>query len=356
MLNVGIVGLGDGGLSNLRSLQSLGQKQARIAALCDLEDNARKNAIKELGEKVAECADVKELLKHPIELVIIATPDVEHLKPAKIALESGKFVFVEKPLATSLDDLFQFAELAIAYPGKLLFSEKYSFANPVLATYEQRGRLGKLVTGSTWYTMWRCDRIMGGGKWRTEHAYNPCAGGLSHNFMTLLLFNDSPITRVRAAGQVLTYHENLDNYGGYDTMEGGLEFADGTYVQWHICLAVQNDVSPFQHRTVSQSLQFKNGALLYSPDPLEDRLFVNGEREQFTPEPSVAEWGDYNKLLYKRMHLIDLINPVCNSDKAVRRHTVYHGMNVAAACTLAFQSAKVNGAWLEIPRELQTYS
>jgi len=195
--------------------------------------------------------------------------------------------------------------------------------------------------------MWNCDRIMGGGKWRTEHAYNPCSGGLSHNFMTLLLFVGAPIVEVCAAGQVLTYNE-LKQHGGFDTMKGILRFANDAMVNWDVCLAVQGPLSSYAHRTVTHVLQFQNGSLAYGPTPESDQLIVGDEHIFFDPiEPSVRKWEEYNiNVLYKSMYE-NILASMRGEEEPL--HTIEQGINVAATCAVAFESAHSNGQWLEVP-------
>jgi predicted dehydrogenase len=278
---------------------------------------------------------------------VVATPDNQHFTVAEKALDAGKNVFIEKPVATTLEGLGGVSRLADHYPGKMLFSEKYSFATPVQSVLRYRQELGEFMTGSTSYVMWNCDRIMGGGKWRTEHEYNPAAGGLSHNFMTLLLFTGRRITEVCAVGQVLTYHENLDRYHGFDTMRGLLRFEGGTVISFDICLAIQGRKSPYAHRTVLHNLQFRNGGLAYGPDPSADHLVVGEEERPISPEKSEKDWGLYNiGQLYVSMW-DNLIDSLLGKTKPL--HTIEHGLNVAATCVQAFESAKQDGVWLRVP-------
>ena len=47
-----------------------------------------------------------------VDAIVIATPPQTHYPIAKAALEAGKHVLVEKPLATSLADAYELAEIA----------------------------------------------------------------------------------------------------------------------------------------------------------------------------------------------------------------------------------------------------
>lgn len=349
---VGVIGLGDGGISNLKSLILV--PDIEIGAVCDL-DKRRWEVAGSVLPSVGALRYYNEypvmLEREDIDVVVVATPDDKHLPPTKAVLESGRRVFLEKPVATTLSDLQELAKLAERYAAKILFSEKYSFAKPIQAVLQRQEDLGEYLFGNTLYTMWRCDRIMGGGKWRTESRYNPCAGGLSHNFMTALLFSKSPIAAVSAIGQVQTYHENLDCHGGFDFMSGMLRFASGRLLNWTVCLAIRGDGSPFAHRTVTHTIQFRNGSLHYGAQPEADCLRVGGEVVKFDPEPNSPEqWGSYNiGELYRRMHEDNL-----GSKRPL--HDVRHGINVASACALAFESAHRDGEWISLPPELTRYS
>ena len=259
-LKVGIIGAGDGGVLNFRTFVELG---AETVAVCDSNLKQFQRMIGRLSgtipchyyagvnfltQHVCFYESVEEMLEnHPeINLVVVATPDNKHYLVSEIALRRGKNVFLEKPVATTIKELLAFQDLCEAYPGKLIFSENHSFARPVEAALRERHRMGSFMVGNTWYVEGECDRLMGGGKWRTEHAYNPCAGGLSHHFMVMRLFTDSPICRVRSDGEVITYKE-LEKHGGFDTMRGTLEFESGRRLDWMICLAIRNKASLFGH-------------------------------------------------------------------------------------------------------------
>lgn len=344
-IGVGIIGFGDGGMCNARSLLQI--ERANLVAVCDIDSERLVQGPRELGISPASYLAYGDLLRDQrVELVIVATPDHCHLAPTIAALQAGKHVFVEKPVATSVSDLEVFEKLARSYDGKLHFSENHSFTPQVEAALSYRDALGDFLTGSTLYAMWNCDRIMGGGKWRTETEYNPCAGGLSHNFMIARLFSGAPIARVRATGHVLTYHESLDRTGGYDTMEGVIEFANGRCLNWSVCLAIAGANSPYGHRPITHYFQFRNGVLAFGPTPESDRLVVGGAPIVMEPEASPDTWWDYFiGLLYHRMHE-DIIAGIYGESRS--RHTIQEGINVARACVGAFVSAKADGVWVAV--------
>jgi predicted dehydrogenase len=337
-INTGIIGFGEGGKLNLKGIVNAGSK---VVAISDIN----KNKFKSSGfEGIEFYENSRDLVKRKdIDLIIIATPDDKHFCDIKQALQAGKYVFVEKPLVTTMKELSGIEKLALQYPNKLLYSEKYSFSATVEVLLENRELLGDYLYGTTFYMMGSSGKIMGKGKWRTECAYNPCAGGLSHNFMVWLLFLRSNIKRVKAIGRVLTYYNNLDKYGGYDFMEGSLEFDNGNILNWIVDLSDSN--SWFGHRTVSHFIQFKNGSLVYCPITGNDVLRINRKSVNFDQEPEIKEWKNYDIRLYTRMHE-NIMNAIVKNEHP--RHNINQGMNVAKACILAYKSAQKNGEWISV--------
>ncbi len=110
-LSIGVIGLGNFGNFLIESFDKT--KLAEINAISDNE----KKAVDETGNKFEikkRYYDFKLLLKDPtIDLVIIATPPFSHYEIAKLALLSGKYVWVEKPptiLKSQLEKLIQLAK------------------------------------------------------------------------------------------------------------------------------------------------------------------------------------------------------------------------------------------------------
>ena len=73
--------------------------------------------------------DYREVLADPaVDAVLVLTRNRQHAPMAREALEAGKAVFVEKPLATTLEDLRALVETWRASPGQLMvgFNRRYA--------------------------------------------------------------------------------------------------------------------------------------------------------------------------------------------------------------------------------------
>ncbi len=120
-LNVAVVGCGGQGASDAAELVTGGQN---IVALADIDfdfvdsemerrvkgrDGQTNPAFVKLQEAFAKAkryADFRKMLEEQkdIEAVIVATPDHNHAVVAKTAMELGKHVYVEKPMAWSVHE------------------------------------------------------------------------------------------------------------------------------------------------------------------------------------------------------------------------------------------------------------
>src|SRR5512134_3646345 len=101
-VRVGVVGTGRQGLSNLKAFQRHG---AEIAAVCDVYAPNLEKGKAAAGDGAVAYTDFRRLLDDKtIDVVINATPDHWHALPAVMACQAGKDVFVEKPVAVSVEE------------------------------------------------------------------------------------------------------------------------------------------------------------------------------------------------------------------------------------------------------------
>lgn len=105
---IAVVGCGLWGKNLVRNFYNLGA----LYAGCDLDNEVLKTATAEYPD-VLFTNNIDELLYNDkIDAVVIATPSHTHYNLVKRALECGKHVYVEKPIATSADEAKELNELA----------------------------------------------------------------------------------------------------------------------------------------------------------------------------------------------------------------------------------------------------
>jgi len=110
VLNVGVIGCGYWGPNLIRNFSNL--KTSKVVACSDLSED-RLNHMKQLYPALRTTTNFREIVTDPgIDGVVIATPVSSHFAVACEALEAGKHVFVEKPLAQSVDEGKKLVELA----------------------------------------------------------------------------------------------------------------------------------------------------------------------------------------------------------------------------------------------------
>ena len=82
------------------------------------------------------------------DAVLVASPPRTHHAVAKTALEAGKHVLCEKPLATSLEDALDLVEIADRAERILVVSQNYRYNAPFRAVQRviEEGHLGDLAS------------------------------------------------------------------------------------------------------------------------------------------------------------------------------------------------------------------
>src|SRR5262249_61505515 len=101
MIGIGFVGYGYWGPNLVRNFSDV--PGARVIAVSDLRPE-RLAQVQTRHPTVATTTDYQELLSNPaVDAVVVATPVRTHYPLALQALQAGKHVLVEKPLAASYE-------------------------------------------------------------------------------------------------------------------------------------------------------------------------------------------------------------------------------------------------------------
>jgi predicted dehydrogenase len=121
VINIGIIGTGFIGHEHARAI-SLAGGAVRLIAAADV-DSSKLSRFCDSSDVDRSYSDAGQLIRDPeVELVVITTPPTAHEELVVAALENGKYVFCEKPLAHSLASAARVAQAESRHPGRLAVS------------------------------------------------------------------------------------------------------------------------------------------------------------------------------------------------------------------------------------------
>jgi len=225
--------IGAGGIADRRTLPGLTKAyNAELTAVMEIEQGfSDKLAAKYGADKAYTCH--RELLGDKnVEAVYIASPVVLHYEQARDALNAGKHVLIEKPLALSVAQGDELVDLAdknnlIFAAGFMMRFHGHHMAARKMA---QNGDLGKIVSARAQLTCWYPEIP---GAWRQSYALSG-GGALMdmgvHCIDILQFIMDSTVETVAAFTDNQTF--------GYEVEDGAgalLRFKNGAigYVDAH---------------------------------------------------------------------------------------------------------------------------
>jgi predicted dehydrogenase len=139
-----MVGLGYWGPNLLRNLMEL--EDAEVIRICDRREDVLATHLRRYPALRPTTRYEAVVNDGDVDAVVIATPVSTHYGLALAALEAGKHVFVEKPLASSSDEARELVRLADAAGLVLMPGHTFLYSPPVVLIKEMidRGDLGDI--------------------------------------------------------------------------------------------------------------------------------------------------------------------------------------------------------------------
>jgi len=147
---LGIAVVGSGRIGTLRARLAAKHPAVGFLAISDL-DPARARALAEQTGADFHSGDNNEVISRPeVNAVFVSTPEGEHSAPVRKALELGKPVLVEKPLALTLKDADDMLAILRQTGGELRVGYSRRYKECFLRGKEQilQGRLGQIIGGT----------------------------------------------------------------------------------------------------------------------------------------------------------------------------------------------------------------
>ncbi len=150
---IGVIGCGD--VAQAVHLPLLTKMNGvRIAAIADRDSRRLEEAARLAPQAVTHADDAELLAAREVEAVVICLPTALHAAAAVAALQAGKHVYLEKPVATNAADARRLLEVwrqsgAVGMVGlNYRFHELYQ----QLREYVGSGRLGRVVAARSVFT------------------------------------------------------------------------------------------------------------------------------------------------------------------------------------------------------------
>jgi len=144
MLNVGVIGLGRVGMLHLKNCMHIDDVNVIAVA-----DNSKRNLKKAEDYGIKHLYhDYKDLLIDSIDLdsVIISLPNFLHFESVKLALEVGLDVFIEKPMANTLEECRKIVKLVETSGQRFMIGHCMRFFNCIekMKEEESKGLIGDI--------------------------------------------------------------------------------------------------------------------------------------------------------------------------------------------------------------------
>jgi predicted dehydrogenase len=148
--SIGLAIVGSGRIGTLRARLAAAHPAVRFIAVSDQDEDAARKLASTVGAHVHSTSN-DDVISHPdVNAVIVSTSEGEHVEPIVKAIEMGKRVLVEKPLALTVADADRVlraieksgADVRVGYSRR--YKERYLIAKEQIL----QGRLGDPVGGA----------------------------------------------------------------------------------------------------------------------------------------------------------------------------------------------------------------
>lgn len=144
-IKTAVAGLGFIGPAHIEALRRL--PNVEVVAISDIDEDTAKAKAEALGVP-RSTSRFSELLTPDVDCVHICTPNSLHYAMAKEALEAGKHVVCEKPLATTISEAEELVSLAAASNliNAVHFNIRYYPVIRQMKTMRAKGELGSIYS------------------------------------------------------------------------------------------------------------------------------------------------------------------------------------------------------------------
>lgn len=282
---LGIAVVGSGRIGTLRARLAAKHPSVSFLAVSD-RDPARARSLAAQAGADFHSGDNIEIISRPeVNAVIVSTPEGEHAAAVCKALELGKPVLVEKPIALTLEDADTILATLGQTGGSLRVGYSRRFKECFLRAKEQmvQGRLGRVVGGTArvYNSRAQAFAILK----RDPHA-TPVMDVLTYYVDLMCWFLEgNPPVEIVARGQTGIFKEA--GYSAHDVTWAIVTLADGAVINLGVSYAL-----PTRYPTLGQSdrveLLGSEGTMIIDDDHMDHLLFSEkGIPHAYVPDHQV---------------------------------------------------------------------
>ena len=352
---LGIAVVGSGRIGTLRARLAADHPAVSFIAVSDLDQGNATKLAQQVGAQVCS-TDNREIIARPeVSAVIVSTSEGEHLDPVLHAIELGKPVLVEKPIALNVADADRIIAAAAKAGVEVRVGYSRRYKDRYLLAKEQivQGRIGKVIGAAARVYNSRSQAL---AMLKRNPGATPVVDALTYyvDLMNWLLDGAAPV-EVFARGQKGVLKE-----AGHDVDDVNwaiLTYADGTVVNLGVSYALPAKYPSLGHAARVEILG-TDGVIILDDDHTDQLMYSEkGVPHVYLPDHNVnmvflgsGTPGDWA--------LGDLWGPIANETRAWLDHLATGKRCVLATpqdaratleTTLAIELAAESGKQVKLP-------
>jgi len=282
---LGVAVIGAGRIGSLRARLAAGYPAVNFLAIADADAGQARKLAGEVGAQFHTGDNAAAISRPEVGAVIVATSEGEHVQAVMQALERGKAVLVEKPLALTLAEADRVvaevdkrsADLRVGYSRR--YKDRYLIAKEQVT----KGRVGKIVGASARVFNSRSQAL---AMLKRNPGATPVVDALTY-YVDLLnwLIEGTRVTEVFARGQ-----KGVLRSAGHDADDVNwaiLTYADGTVANLGVSYALPEKYPALGHAARVEVLGTE-GVMVLDDDHTDQLMYSEkGVPHVYLPDHSV---------------------------------------------------------------------
>ena len=231
--------------------------------------------------------DLKSCLScNDVDGVIISSPNLFHAEQAKICIDSGIPVLIEKPITSLSNEGIKLLNLAEKKSAKILVGHHRAYSPILIKSREiiQQGILGRIVSVMGSALFYKPPEYFKAGPWRSEIGGGPVLINLIHE-VGILRSLCGEISAVQAISS-----SNIRNYEVEDTVAINFQFTNGALGTFILCDTAASAKSWEQTSREDPSYPTYPNEDCYSVSGLRGSLAIPSMKLKYYAEDNNRSW------------------------------------------------------------------